>query len=91
MDKQPIDLVQFSAQIEDVGNFHDLACAFTGHRPQKFPWGFNGLRPACCPKNVRRKCCFQTPMELSVPRRLSICTKCTKMHSKKSVPKSCVF
>ena len=47
MDKQPIDLVQFSAQIEDVGNFHDLACAFTGHRPQKFLWGFNEKNAAC--------------------------------------------
>ena len=47
MDKQPIDLVQFSAQIEDVGSFRDLACAFTGHRPQKFPWGFNEKDAAC--------------------------------------------
>ena len=47
MDKQPIDLTQFAAQITEAEGFSDHACAFTGHRPQKFPWGFNESDPAC--------------------------------------------
>ena len=47
MDKQPIDLTQFGAQITGAGAFPDHACAFTGHRPQKFPWGFHEKDPAC--------------------------------------------
>lgn len=47
MDKQPIDLTQFAAQITEAEGFPDHACAFTGHRPQKFPWGFNESDPAC--------------------------------------------
>ena len=47
MDKQPIDLAQFAAQFTETGSFSDRVCAFTGHRPQKFPWGFNESDPAC--------------------------------------------
>ena len=47
MDKQPIDLAQFAAKITETEGFPDQACAFTGHRPQKFPWGFNESDPAC--------------------------------------------
>ena len=31
----------------------DAACAFTGHRPKSFPWGYNETSPACVAlKNV---------------------------------------
>ena len=47
MDKQPIDLMQYTAQLAEVGGFLSRACSFTGHRPQKFPWRYNESDPAC--------------------------------------------
>ena len=47
MEKQPIDLMQYTEQLGEMGAFLNRACSFTGHRPQKFPWRYNESDPAC--------------------------------------------
>ena len=38
---------QLTGQIEDFVQFVNHACAFTGHRPQKFPWRNDETASAC--------------------------------------------
>ena len=47
MARPPISIERFTEQLADVDGFLNHACAFTGHRPNKFSWRYNEDAPGC--------------------------------------------
>ena len=42
MELQPMAPERHTNQLADLAVFNHRACTFTGHRPNKLPWRYNG-------------------------------------------------
>ena len=47
MEPRPMTLERYSEQLADFAGFIHHACAFTGHRPAKFPWKYDEADSRC--------------------------------------------